>query len=172
MSRDLGASLATAGTVAALFGLATIPGRLAGGRLADRLGRRRTILTGLFCCAAAQLGIAAAPDTAVAAVFAVLLGFAFELYEPPSQAMIADATRSAPDERAPAYALLTTALAVGNMGAGLVAAAVGRSGLRWLFVVDAASCLCCALIVCLGLPADGPRGAGRGGPHAGPAGPA
>ncbi len=152
LSRDLGASLATAGAVAALFGLATIPSRLLGGHLADRLGRRRTILAGLAGCAAAQLGIAAAPDTAVAAGCAVLLGFAFELYEPPSQAMIADVTR--PDQRAPAYTLLTTALAVGNMGAGLVAAAVGRSGLRWLFVVDAASCLGCALIVSLALPAD------------------
>jgi MFS family permease len=152
MSRDLGASLGTAGTVAAMFGLATIPSRLLGGHLADRLGRRRTIVGGLAGCAAAQLGIAAAPDAAVAAGCAVLLGFAFELYEPPSQAMIAEAT--APDERAPAYALLTTALAVGNMGAGLIAAAVGRSSLRWLFVVDAASCLGCALIVNLGLPAD------------------
>jgi MFS family permease len=152
MSRDLGVSLGTAGAIAALFGVATIPSRLLGGQLADRLGRRRTILTGLAGCAAAQLGIAAAPDAAVAAGCAVLLGFAFELYEPPSQAMIAEVT--SPDQRAPAYALLTTALAVGNMGAGLVAAAVGRSSLRWLFVVDAASCLGCALIVYLGLPAD------------------
>jgi hypothetical protein len=35
-----------------------------------------------------------------------------------------------------------------------VADIVGRSGLRWLFVVDAASCLVCAAIVHLGLPAD------------------
>jgi MFS family permease len=149
MSRDLGASLSAAGAVSAMFGLATIPSRLLGGWLADRVGRRRMILTGLVSCAAAQLGIAAAPDLAVAAGCAVLLGFAFELYEPPSQAMIAEAT--APDERAPAYALLTTALAVGNMGAGLVAGAVGRSNLRWLFVVDAATCLGCALIVYVGL---------------------
>jgi MFS family permease len=152
MCRGLGASLAAAGAVSAMFGLATIPSRLLGGRLADRLGRRRTILTGLGACAVAQLGVAAAPDLAVAAGCAVLLGFAFELYEPPSQAMIAEAT--APDKRAAAYALLTTALAVGNMGAGLVAAAVGRSNLRWLFVVDAATCLACALIVYLGLPVD------------------
>jgi len=171
MSRDLGASLHTAGAVSAMFGLATIPSRLLGGRLADRLGRRRTILTGLAGCAAAQLGIAAAPGPAVAAGCAVLLGLAFELYEPPSQAMIADATRPAPDERGPAYALLTTALAVGNMGAGLIAAAVGRSSLRWLFVVDAASCLGCALIVYLGLPDDRrvpplpARRPGHGGPR-------
>ena len=154
LSRSFGASLAIAGAVSAGFGLATIPSRLLGGRLADRIGRRRTILLGLVGCAAAQLGIATAPDLAVAAVCAMLLGLAFELYEPPSQAMIADAVPAG--ERASAYALLTTALAVGNMGAGLVADVVGRADLRWLFVVDAATCLACALIIRLALPADQP----------------
>jgi MFS family permease len=154
LCRALGASIAAAGLVTAAFGLATIPSRLLGGWLAGRLGRRRTILTGLVGCAVAQLGIATAHDLAVAAAFAVLLGLAFELYEPPSQAMIADVT--APDERAAAYGLLTMALSVGNMGAGLVAAAVGSENLRWLFVVDAASCLGCALIVYLAVPADSP----------------
>jgi MFS family permease len=154
LSRGLGASLVAAGAVSAGFGLATIPSRLLGGRLADRLGRRRTILIGLVGCAAAQLGIAAAPDLAVAAVCAVLLGLAFELYEPPSQAMIADAVPAG--QRASAYSLLTTALAVGNMVAGLVADVVGRTNLRWLFVLDAATCLACALIIRLALPADQP----------------
>ena len=154
LSRSFGASLAIAGAVSAGFGLATIPSRLLGGRLADRIGRRRTILLGLVGCAAAQLGIATAPDLAVAAVCAMLLGLAFELYEPPSQAMIADAVPAG--ERASAYALLTTALAVGNMGAGLVADVVGRADLRWLFVVDTATCLACALIIRLALPADQP----------------
>lgn len=152
LTRGLGASLAAAGAVSAAFGLATIPSRLLGGRLADRWGRRRTILTGLLGCAAAQTGIAAAPDLAVAACCAVLLGLAFELYEPPSQAMIADGV--SPAERTSAYALLTTALAVGNLGAGLLAGLVGRSNLRWLFAADAVSCLACALIVRLALPAD------------------
>lgn len=152
LNRGLGASLPVAGAISALFGLATIPSRLLGGRLADRWGRRRTILAGLVGCALAQLGIAVAPDLAVAAACSVLLGLAFELYEPPSQAMIADGV--APEDRAGAYMLLTTALAVGNMGAGLVADVVGRSNLRWLFVVDAASCLACALTVRLVLPAD------------------
>ena len=163
LSRGLGASLPVAGAISALFGLATIPSRLLGGRLADRWGRRRTILAGLVGCALAQLGIAAAPDLAVAASCSVLLGLAFELYEPPSQAMIADGV--APEERAGAYALLSTALAVGNMGAGLVADVVGRSNLRWLFVVDAASCLACALAVRLLLPADEPAPRQRDSAH-------
>jgi MFS family permease len=154
LHRDLGASLVAAGAISAAFGLATIPSRLLGGRLADRWGRRRTILAGLTGCAAAQLGLAASPGPDAAAVCAVLLGLAFELYEPPSQAMIADTV--GPADRAPAYALLTTALAVGNLGAGLIADAVGRSSLRWLFVADALSCLACALVVRLALPADRP----------------
>lgn len=154
LGRDLGASLTVAGAVGGLFGLATVPSRLLGGRLADRWGRRRTILAGLLGCALAQLGIAVAPDLAVAMVCCALLGLAFELYEPPSQAMIADGV--APEDRAAAYALLTTALAVGNMGAGLLADVVGRSNLRWLFVIDAASCLACALIVRIALSEDRP----------------
>lgn len=157
LSREFGASLAVAGAISAAFGLATIPSRLLGGRLADRLGRRRTILIGLVGCAVAQLGIAAAPDLAVAGACAILLGLAFELYEPPSQAMIADAVPAA--DRTSAYTLLTTALAVGNMGAGLVADLVGRTNLRWLFVVDAASCLICALIIRLALPDNQPTAA-------------
>jgi len=152
LCRDFGASLGVAGAVSAGFGLATIPGRLAGGWLAGKLGRRRTMLAGLGGCAVAQLGIALAPSLAVAAGCALLLGLAFELYEPPSQAIIADTT--APQDHARAYALLIAALAAGNTGAGLIAAAVGRWGLRWLFVVDALSCLACALIVRLVLPAD------------------
>jgi MFS family permease len=115
LCRGFGATYATAGAISAAFGLATIVSRLPGERLADRLGRRRTIVLGMIGCAAAQLGIAAAPDLAVAAACAVLLGLAFALYEPPSQALIADGT--APGDRAAAFGLLNTALAVGNMAA-------------------------------------------------------
>jgi hypothetical protein len=47
------------------------------------------------------------------------------------------------------------------MGAGLVAAVVGSENLRWLFVIDAVSCLSCALIVYLAVPADPPRAKGK-----------
>lgn len=157
---EFGADTKTAGLVSAGFGLATIPSRVAGGRLAGRIGRRRTIVLGLVGCALAQLGIAAAGSLAAVAVFAVLLGLSFELYEPPSQALIADAV--GPADRVRAYGALNAALAVGGTGAGLIAAGLGRWDLRWLFVVDALTCLACALTLRLALPADGPLGP-RGG---------
>ncbi|MCX4649261.1 MULTISPECIES: MFS transporter [unclassified Streptomyces] len=152
ITTSFGASAAVAGYVSAAFGLATIPSRLAGGRLADRIGRRRTIVMGLTGCAVAQLGLAAADSLSLVICCAVLLGLVFELYEPPSQAMIADVV--APGEHVRAYGLLNAALAAAGMGAGLLAAGLGRWDLRWLFVVDAITCLLCALTVQLVLPAD------------------
>ncbi|MEV7420645.1 MFS transporter [Streptomyces sp. NPDC089919] len=159
ISTDFGAGALTGGLLAGAFGLATIPSRLLGGRLAGRLGRRRTIVLGLTGCGLAQLGIAAAGSLPAVAAWAVLLGLFFELYEPPSQGMIADAV--GPADRVRAYGLLNAALAVGGTGAGLLAALLGRWDLRWLFVADALTCLLCALTVQLTLPPDPRRPAAR-----------
>ncbi len=148
--RDRDASLATAGLVTALFGVATIPSRLAGGHLADLIGNRATIVLGLTACAAAQLGIAVGTSLSQALVAAVVLGLAFELYEPPSQAMIADLTD--PGSRPRAFGLFGAALAAGGAGAGLLATAIGSVDLRLLFVADAVSCLACAAVVGVALP--------------------
>ncbi|MFJ9822796.1 MFS transporter [Streptomyces sp. NPDC101160] len=154
ISADHGASLTTAGLVSAAFGIATIPSRLAGGRLADGIGRRTTIVLGLCGCAVAQLAIAASTSLTWAVTGAVLLGLAFELYEPPSQAIIGE---SVPEQqRVRAFSLFSAALAAGGMGAGLLAALVGRWDLRWLFVTDAVTCLACALLIRLALPHDRP----------------
>jgi MFS family permease len=75
---------------------------------------------------------------------------AFEIYEPPSQALVADTTPAA--QHARAYGLLAAAMAAAGMGSGLLAAWVAGAGLRWLFVVDAATCLACAAAVALVLP--------------------
>ncbi|WP_370097145.1 MFS transporter [Streptacidiphilus sp. MAP12-20] len=154
ISADYGASVTTAGLATAAFGLATIPSRLAGGRLADRAGPRFTIVLGLSCCALAQLGIAASGSLVAVIGCAVLLGLAFEVYEPPSQAIISESVP--PEQRVRAFSLFSAALAAGGMGAGLLAALLGHWDLRWLFVADAATCLGCALLVRVALPPDRP----------------
>jgi MFS family permease len=151
--RDLDAGPGGTTLVLTCFGLATIPSRLLGGQLADAWGHRPTLLLGLSGCAAAQLAIAAAPSYAWALVGAVLLGLAYEVVEPPTQALVSDLV---PEEaRSFAYSALNASLAVAGVLAGLVAAAVAGLGLRWLFVVDAATCLACALLVAGAIP--GPR---------------
>lgn len=140
-----GAPLTTAGQVVAIFGLATIPSRLIGGRLADHLGRKQTIMVGLCGCAVGLLIIAGSPGIAGAVIGAALLGLFFEIYEPPSQALLAELV---PAERRPqAFGLLGAALAAAAVTAGALAALVGSLGLRWLFVADAATCLGSAMLV-------------------------
>ncbi|MFF0343843.1 MFS transporter [Kribbella sp. NPDC004875] len=149
---EFGASLAETGVILAVFGAATIPSRLLGGQLADRLGRRLTIVLGLTGCAVAQLWIALSHALWSAVPATILLGLAFEIYEPPSQAMIADVTE--PADRPAAYGLYSAALAAAGVLAGLLAAAISHWDLRWLFVADAVTCLSCAVLVALALPAD------------------
>lgn len=150
--RDLDAGPAGTALVLTCFGLATIPSRLLGGHLADAWGRRPTMLLGLSGCAVAQLVIAAAPTYAWALAGAVLLGLAYEIVEPPTQALVSDLVPA--DDRSFAYSALNASLAVAGVLAGLVAAAVSGFGLRWLFVVDAATCLACAVLVAGAVPAS------------------
>ncbi|HEU4947760.1 MAG TPA: MFS transporter [Kribbella sp.] len=154
LTTELGATVGQAGLLLTLFGLATIPSRLLGGQLADRLGRKATILVGLVGCAVAQLWIALAGTLLSALLALTLLGLVFEIYEPPSQAIIADVT--APADRPSAYGLLGAAMAAAAVGAGLLATWLGRWDLRWLFVVDAATCAACALLIAVALPAGAP----------------
>jgi MFS family permease len=139
------ASVSTAGLVVGAFGAATIPSRLVGGQLAVRVGTKLAVVVGLCGTAGAQLIIAVAPTLGAALIGAVLLGLCFEIYEPASQGLIADVT---PAEHHPrAYGLLGVTLSAAGLAAGVLAAAVGGFGLRWLFVVDAATAVACAVLV-------------------------
>lgn len=140
-----GASLATAGAVVTAFGVATIPSRLLGGWMADTVGRRPTIVAGLVACAVAQVVIAASAGVAGALVGATLLGLAYEIYEPASQALIAESVEV--ERRPQAYGLYGAAMAVAGVAAGALAAIVGGVDLRLLFVADALTCLCAAALV-------------------------
>lgn len=148
--QDFGASVSQSGYLLAAFGLATIPSRLFGGRLTDRIGGKATIVIGLTGTATAQLSVAGAQTLVQAAVAVAALGLMFEVYEPPSQSIIADVTSA--DQRPAAYGLLTAAMAAAGMAAGLLAALLARADLRWMFVVDAATCLVCAVVVAALLP--------------------
>lgn len=139
-----------AGYLLAGFGVASISSRLVGGKLADHVGAKPTILIGLVGTALAQLALAGAQSLPHATLAVIALGLAFEIYEPPSQSMIADVTP--PELRPKAYGLLATAMAVAGLGAGLLAALLAGFDLRWLFVADATTGLVCAVVVGVFLP--------------------
>jgi MFS family permease len=161
LTEEFGASVSAAGALMAMFGAAAMASRVAGGWLADRFGPRSTIVAGLVLTAAAQLGIAASPTLLSAGLAVAGLGLAFEIYEPASQSLIADTVPAA--ARPAAYGLMSAGLVVAGVAAGLLAFAIGSWNVRLLFVVDAGTCLACALLLALALPhpaaGPAPRGA-------------
>ncbi|MFD8810636.1 MDR family MFS transporter [Streptomyces sp. NPDC059627] len=150
-----GYSASYAGLVVSLHGLGGVVSSLAGGVLADRLGRRPTLLLaqGSTAGAVALLGFVRDP-VAIAAV-AFLVGVASNASRPAVQAMMADIVR--PEDRVRAFSLnywaINLGFAVSSMGAGFIAEVSYRAG----FLIEAGMTAVCALLVFLRLPESRPE---------------
>jgi len=148
--RDRGMPPAEAGRILALYGVGfTIAGPL-GGLLADRFGRRTTMIAGLLCGAASVAGLAVARLPALLALFAFLAAATGDMYRPAMSAAVADVVP--PADRPRAYGLVywavNLALSVGLVIGGLVAE---RSFVA-LFLADGATSIVAAAIVFLRVP--------------------
>ncbi len=154
--RERGLGPAEAGRILALYGVGfTIAGPL-GGLLADRIGRRATMVAGLVlgACSVGALAFARAP--ALLALFAFLAAATGDLYRPAMSAAVADVIP--PADRPRAYGLVywavNLALSVGLALGGLVAE---RSFVA-LFLADAGTSLVAAAIVLFRVPETRPQG--------------
>ncbi|RVX47674.1 MFS transporter [Nonomuraea polychroma] len=142
----------------ASFGIAALVSRWAGAFLLDRLPPRTVLALGLGLTGLSLLVLAAArtPPYVLGAV--VLVGLAFELYEPATQEFLARAATGA--RRQHVYALLGVSLSAAGAVAGLLAAVLLPLGVRWLVIADAVTCLAAAGIAVRFLPRGEERAAG------------
>ncbi|MEV1067975.1 MFS transporter [Streptomyces sp. NPDC050263] len=154
LTLDRGYSASYAGLVASLHGLGGVVSSLGGGVMADRLGRRPTLLVAQTSTAAsvALLGFVEHP-VAIAGV-AFLVGMASNASRPAVQAMMADIVR--PEDRVRAFSLnywaVNLGFAVSSMAAGFIAEVSYRAG----FLLEAGMTLACAVVVFLKLPESRP----------------
>lgn len=155
---DRGYSAAYAGLVAALFGLGGAGGAVLGGVLADRVGRRTTMLASQLGAAAttALLGFA---DGAVAiAAAATLVGLTGNASRPALSAMIADLVPG--KDRVRAYSLNYWAINIGFGVSATMAGFIAAEGYLWLFLGDALATVLCAVVVYVRVPETRPDAAG------------
>ncbi|KOG27774.1 MDR family MFS transporter [Streptomyces resistomycificus] len=154
LTLDRGYSASYAGLVASLHGLGGVISSLGGGVMADRLGRRPTLLIAQASTAAsvALLGFVHHP-LAIAGV-AFLVGMASNASRPAVQAMMADIVR--PEDRVRAFSLnywaINLGFAVSSMAAGFIAEVSYRAG----FLLEAGMTAVCAVVVFLRLPESRP----------------
>ncbi len=132
-----GHSVGEAGTVVSIFGLGQVAASLAGGQLADRVGRRATFVISLYGGAGAMLGLAFARDLAEITVMVGVVGFVGELYRPAVGALIADIVP--PERRVEAYGLLHWVINIGFAFAAVVGGLLAEVDFTILFVADAAT---------------------------------
>lgn len=128
-----------------------------GGVLADRVGRRATLLAGTSGAGALMLALGLTRSTFALVVIATLLGFFTDLCRPAQQAAVADLV--APADRARAYGLLYWAFNLGFAAAAPLGGILAERHFTLLFVLDATSTLAFGAVVLVGLAETRPAGA-------------
>jgi MFS family permease len=154
LTRQRGVSVATAGLIVSLYGAGSMMAGLVGGILADRIGRRPTMLVALLGAATAMLALGFAREIWAIAVITPVLGFLADLVRAPVAAMVADVVP--PEKRAIAYAYLYWAINLGFSCASLTAGFLARVDYFLLFAADAATTLAYAVLVLVALPETRP----------------
>jgi MFS family permease len=145
ITRERHESEGVAGAVMALYGAGSILAGFVGGTLADRLGRRATMLVSLFGGALAILAVGFASTLPQICVATFAMGWLAEMYRPAVWAMIADIVPPADRPRAfgHQYWVANLGFAIAPLLAGLAA----RASYLTLFVVDAATMAAYGVIV-------------------------
>ncbi|MFF5981198.1 MDR family MFS transporter [Streptomyces olindensis] len=154
LTLDRGYSATYAGLVAALHGLGGVISSLGGGVMADRLGRRPTLLIAQASTAVSVALLGFVRDPVAIAGVAFLVGMASNASRPAVQAMMADIVR--PEDRIRAFSLnywaINLGFAISSMAAGFIAEASYLAG----FLIEAAMTMACAILVFLRLPESRP----------------
>jgi len=166
---SLGYGVEAAGRVGALYGVGMLAASPLAGSLADRLGRRPTMMGALTATAIATSLLAAAASPLAVAGAVLLVGASAAAYRSASQALIADVVP--PGGRTRAYGMLRWGNNLGLAVSSVLGGALAAWGYRKLFLVDAGTTLAFALLVGARVPetrpAHPPRRAGEPAPSGG-----
>ncbi|MES4909352.1 MULTISPECIES: MFS transporter [unclassified Streptomyces] len=138
------------------LGAGNLLGPALGGLLADRIGRRSTMLIGLLGASAAQGALFAAPGVLTMAAAALLLSAAGAMISPAAYALLADSVDAGRRQRA--YALFGWGVNIGTAVAGVLGGFLAAHGFWLLFAVDVATMLVYAVIVATRLRETRPAG--------------
>ena len=150
-----GLSATTAGVVVACFGAGAFASQPLGGYLADRIGRRATLVAGMVGSAASFVLLAAVRDLWLIGFAALLSGVAVDIYRPAVSALVTDLVR--PEHRARAFALLYWVINLGVAVAGITGGYLAARSFWLLFLADAFTCLAFAVLIARQVPETRPE---------------
>jgi MFS family permease len=154
LTRERGLRPELAGLVISCYAAGGLCAGPVGGALADRVGRRATLLLGTTCAGALMLALGFERTTGAIVAIAPFLGFFTDLCRPPLQAAVADVVP--PEDRARAYGLLYWAINLGFAGAATFGGALAEHHFVLLFMIDALTTFAYGAVVFVGVPETRP----------------
>ncbi len=154
-----GLSVTQAGAVVAVYGLGSTLGTALGGLVADRFGRRATLLFSAAGSAVALFALSETGSIARVVPGAFLLAFVYDLHRPAVHAMVADLVE--PADRVRAYALTYVTVNLGFSVAPALAGWLAGYSFRGVFLAAAAVQVVWALFIAFRLPESRPAAVTR-----------
>jgi MFS family permease len=146
----IGFTSAQAGLAVGAYGIGLLVASSAGGHLADRIGRRDTIVLSMFGSAASMLALSQARSYPAIVVLACVTGSLSELYRPASYALVSDLVAEV--HRVTAFGVYRFAVNLG-VAVGLATAGfLADYSFLLLFIGDAATSIVYGLIALFALP--------------------
>jgi MFS family permease len=152
--QTLGASAAQAGLVVAAYSVFSVGSGIAGGWLADRIGRRPVLIGSISCTAVLVLAMAIATEVWQVALVMLLLGCIDPAFIPAARAAVADTVEE--PRRPRAFGLLSVANAIGWIAGPVIGAGLSSFGYPLLFGVSGLLVGSYALIALRWLPETRP----------------
>jgi MFS family permease len=145
-----GYTFAQAGASIGAYGAGNVLATLLGGVLADRIGRRKTIVLSMLSGAASMILLSRARGLPMIMAFAALAGLTGELYRPASSALLADLVPAG--NRVTAFSAYRMAINAGWAFGPATAGFLAGHGFFWLFAGDAATSALFGIVALVALP--------------------
>jgi MFS family permease len=145
-----GYSASKAGFAIGCYGVGLLVASAVGGHLADRIGRRNTIVLSMFSSAAAMLALSQARSYSAIVILAAVAGATTEMYRPASHALIGDIVP--PEDRVIGFALYRFAINLGFAFGPATAGFLANRSFFLIFAADAATSVAYGIIAIFALP--------------------
>jgi MFS family permease len=146
----IGYSTAKAGLALGAYGLGHVVASSLGGHLADRIGRRNTIVLSMFGSAAAMMALSQARAYGWIVVLTAITAAFGELYRPASHALLADLMPA--EQRVFSFAIYRFAINLGVAAGPAMAGFLAEHSFFYLFAGDALTSVIYGVIAVFALP--------------------
>jgi MFS family permease len=144
---ERGYSAGAAGLVLGVSGVGKVLGNAVGGYLADRIGRRWTIVLSAVTTSGLTAIVPSLGPLPIIVAVVGLIGVTSQIYRPAAAAVLLDSVAAANQQRLAAFGVFRFAMNVGAALGGVIGGVLASTSYVGLFLCNAVACLLFGLVV-------------------------